>query len=114
MALGHRSCSDYGRRSLDIALEDRVATTPERLFAKVVCSFSPLKIKTVSYSQLSNAISQAAWLIQASLGHVAPSQQTLWYTGASDLRYLVFALAASRTGHKVSSFETSPMLHHQY
>jgi hypothetical protein len=96
----------YGRRSLDQVLQSRALANPEAVFAHVVCAVTPIDIKAVTYSNLSNAISQAAWLIQRCIGKEDPLDQTLWYTGCSDLRYLVFALAACRVGHKVRTTPT--------
>lgn len=94
----------YGQRSLNAVIESTAAKVPEKAFGYVITSLNPINVKTVTFSNLLNAIHQASWLIESSLGSNSKQQQqqqSLWYTGTSDLRYFIFALAASRTGHKV-------------
>lgn len=91
----------YGHRSLNAVIESTAEKFPEKAFGHVLTSIQPANVKTVTFSNVLNAVYQAAWLIESSLGPNVTPQQTLWYTGSSDLRYFIFALAASRTGHKV-------------
>lgn len=90
------------------------AITPgQRLLATVVdnlATSSPTKelgvipmddgFKTVSASELSDAVNAMAWWIEEHVGKV-DQPETIAFMGATDIRYLVFVLACHKTGYKV-------------
>ncbi|EAU30279.1 conserved hypothetical protein [Aspergillus terreus NIH2624] len=89
------------------------AITPgQRLLATVVdnlATSSPTKelgvipmddgFKTVSASELSDAVNAMAWWIEEHVGKV-DQPETIAFMGATDIRYLVFVLACHKTGYK--------------
>lgn len=88
-----------GQWSLNAVIESTAQRLPDKAFGQVITSLEPVHAKVVTFSNLLGAICQGAWLME---GSNPTLQQILWYTGASDLRYIVFTLAASRAGHKVT------------
>lgn len=55
----------------------------------------------ISYSAFAKAVNRCCWCIEKTIGRSEISK-VLFYIGPLDLRYLLFLLAASKTGHVVS------------
>jgi hypothetical protein len=85
-------------------VDDTAASHPDRLWAEILLSTSPVSILSVDYSLLSSTLARVAALIESDVGPRALStdQLTLWYSGPSDIRYPIFLLACSKLGHKVT------------
>ena len=95
---------DGDRRLLPVAIDDIARLEPESLYAEYPRSSTSYDagFTAVTFGQLSSAINGAAWLLEAELGR-GLNHETLAYIGPSDLRYMVLAIAAVKTGYKVCS-----------
>ena len=96
---------NHGSR-LIIHLIDHIAhTTPSRPFCLIPASENIITecFKTITYSNLANAINRVAWYIRENFDRDGDTEAgTLGYIGPFDLRYTIVTFAAQKAGFKVS------------
>ncbi|KAL4966026.1 putative NRPS-like enzyme [Aspergillus stella-maris] len=85
-----------GKRLLANIVDDLALSNPTQKMGVI-----PSKdgIKTVTARELSDAVHATAWWIEKHIGK-ATKQETIAYMGANDIRYIIFVLAAHKTGYK--------------
>ena len=98
----HSTVDNNARKLLPVAIDEIARNEPDAHYAeypKAPTSYEE-GFTPVTYAQFANAINGAAWLLENKLGKGA-AFQTLAYLGPSDLRYMIFAMAAVKAGYKV-------------
>lgn len=92
---------EYGRRLIPSLIDEIASCTPQKIYC-----YMPLMTRieddfqAVTYKTFSNAINACAWWIENEIGK-GEYFTTLAYLGPSDLRNIIFIIAAIQTGHKV-------------
>ena len=91
---------DHGRRLPTAVIDDRAVSGHQRPAALIPKS-SRLDdgYQPVSFGKLANAINRCAFWLRDKFG--TGRGETLAYLGVSDLRYLIIAWAAVKSGHIV-------------
>ena len=94
---------EYGRRLMVNLLDERAATEPDREWISVPKTDDPADgWKPITYAQGAKSVNQLAHKI-ANFTHHSPVEgdfPTIAFIGPNDIRYLVFVLAAVKTGYK--------------
>ncbi|KAL4954314.1 NRPS-like enzyme [Aspergillus filifer] len=85
-----------GKRLLSNVLDDLAFSHPTQKMGVIPSSNG---FKTVTAKDLSDAVHATAWWIVKHIGK-ATQQETIAYMGANDIRYIIFVLAAHKTGYK--------------
>lgn len=94
-------------RTIPGTIDATASTSPDQLWAQYPETQQHLEqgeLKSVTFHDLAQAIDNLAWRLDAAL----PSRrylQTVAYIGPSDIRYFIFACAASKCRLKVSELE---------
>ena len=92
----------YGHRLIANIIDERARDSPSNIYCSLQRSGDPKdEAQDVTYAQLANAINQAAWWIEKTLGK-STNFETLPYIGPSDLRYAILTIAGQKTGYNVS------------
>jgi hypothetical protein len=91
-----------GSQLLPLAIDAIAVGDPDRPWASIPIS-SKLSdgYRDVSFHIFANAINRASWFLESTFGK-ATSSETFAFIGKSDMRYHIFAMAAAKTGFKVS------------
>ena len=94
--------STFGRRLIPHILDDIAALDPSRS----ILSIPKSRILSEGYEDISSktfadAVNRCAWWMSTELGK-AQTSKALLYLAPLDIRYLVVAIAAVKTGHYVS------------
>ncbi|KAL9609999.1 MAG: hypothetical protein Q9167_005272 [Letrouitia subvulpina] len=102
--MGSRPISDdilEDNATLPSIVDKRARADPERLYGAStwIGDDGKLKVRRITYHDLSNAVNRCAYWLDARLGKLSDST-TLAYAGAMDYRYLIVTMAAAKTGHK--------------
>jgi len=98
----HKSKDQYGRRLIAAVVDKTAKSNPAKVFASIPKS-SDLSDgwKDISTAELAHTIDHVAWWIAETI-RTSKSFETLAYLGISDVRYVVFCLAAIKAGYKAS------------
>ncbi|KIM95835.1 hypothetical protein OIDMADRAFT_133809 [Oidiodendron maius Zn] len=92
----------YGERLLPQLIDEKARTHPDDVVGMMAKSEDiSAGFSTLSYSQLSNAISFTAHWIDAKLGSNNEVNEPICFIGIQDFRYWVMELAAMKTGHPI-------------
>ncbi|KAI4209012.1 MAG: hypothetical protein LQ351_008010 [Letrouitia transgressa] len=102
--MGSRPISDEileDNATLPSIVDERARTDPERLYGAStwIGDDGKLKLRRITYRDLSDAVNRCAYWLDARLGKLTGST-TLAYAGTMDYRYLIVTMAAAKTGHK--------------
>jgi acyl-CoA synthetase (AMP-forming)/AMP-acid ligase II len=84
-------------------VEERAHDTPDRAFA-IIPKTAALEdgYTNLTYAQLERGMDKMSWWLDEQLGS-ATNFETFAYIGASDHRYTLLCLAATKTGRQVRS-----------
>ncbi|KAL8717514.1 MAG: hypothetical protein Q9225_005246 [Loekoesia sp. 1 TL-2023] len=93
--------ADCGRRLLPTLIDHIAATDPSRPFASLPKSTDPRDgFQDVNYNCFASAINRCCWWLEREFGRPRCEFEKIAYlTGASDIRYAVFVIAAIKTDH---------------
>jgi acyl-coenzyme A synthetase/AMP-(fatty) acid ligase len=95
--------TNYGKRFLPCIIDQRAESGYAKPYAIFPRSEDPSEgFRSVSYVQLANAVNRLCWWMNSDASHMDGKGSTFAYMGPNDLRYLIFVLAAMKTGRKVS------------
>ncbi|KAH7020725.1 uncharacterized protein B0I36DRAFT_251534, partial [Microdochium trichocladiopsis] len=87
-----------GRRLFPTVIDDLAASTPDRIIYEYVRGKKATDgLEKVSCQRYANAISRAAWFLDDEFGQ-SPRGEVIGYIGPGDVRYLIFTVAAVKTG----------------
>ncbi|MCJ1433008.1 hypothetical protein MMC27_002367 [Xylographa pallens] len=101
MSLNHENATgpDYGHRLIPTLVDDLAETTPEYIFASIPRSAQFADgLRDVSIRTFARAVNRAASWIKSTIGK-GTAFETIAYTGPTDLRYYIVAIAASKLGY---------------
>ncbi|KAL4860612.1 hypothetical protein BDV12DRAFT_209040 [Aspergillus spectabilis] len=91
--------SIVGKRILAALVDEYAQSTPDRLFATIpqgpVVSDG---FRQVTFRHLANAVNAMAWWIEEHIGKNG-NKETVAYMAGNDIRYYIFILACTKTGH---------------
>ena len=93
-----------GERLIPHVIDQLAESEPNEIWAAYPASFEAFKqgeLTQITWKTLSNSINRLSWWLVDQLGH-GEHLETLCYVGPSDIRYFMFAVAACKTGYKVS------------
>lgn len=93
-------CDGRRGRNLPSWIDDEVGREPERICVQIAASQASESLQ-ITIGQLANTIDRAAWWLEDVLGGRGQGFPTVAYLGPSDLRYLIFVVAAVKAGYKV-------------
>ncbi|KAL5339881.1 NRPS-like enzyme [Aspergillus crustosus] len=91
--------SSVGQRILAALVEEYAQSTPGRLFATI--PQGPVVadgFRQVTFRQLADAVNAMAWWIEEHIGKNG-NKETVAYMAGNDIRYYIFILACTKTGH---------------
>ena len=92
--------SVYGQRLIPHLIDDIAHNNSSRTFCSLAKSSNISDgFQDISYGTFANSINCLAWWIEENLGK-SSTLETVSYTGPPDLRYIVLAIAAQKTGYK--------------
>lgn len=93
----------YGKRLIVSLIDQYAADEPEKLYASVPRNEEDLSqgFKDITYAQLANAINNASWWLESTLGKSNGNFETFAYVGPKDLMYQILAVAAAKVGRRV-------------
>jgi acyl-coenzyme A synthetase/AMP-(fatty) acid ligase len=92
----------YGRRLLNVVIDQRAAAGHDRPYASIPKSSTISEgFRDISYGLLANAVNRCTRFLTDTLGH-GDGSDTIAYIGPADLRYQILSLAAVKSGHVVS------------
>lgn len=102
---------DYGRRLLVHVIDERARDGHPRPWASIPVDRYSVEggYRDISYSLLSSAINRCAHWLKATISR-SVEYEPVAYIGPHDIRYHIVMLAASKSGHVVSSFQYSDAL----
>ncbi|KAL1847203.1 putative NRPS-like protein biosynthetic cluster [Paecilomyces lecythidis] len=120
IALEHQNSQEYGKRLFPHIIDERAQSGSSRPFAYIAKSPQAKDgFEEVSYARLANAINRASWWIVNELGSLLSEGDVFAYMGSNDLRYLILAVAAVKTGRKIlvpsprNTIEAQQLLFHR-
>lgn len=93
-----------GGRLIPHVIDQLAESKPNEIWAAYPASFKAFEqgeLTKITWKTLSNSINRLSWWLVQRLGH-GEHLETLCYVGPSDIRYFMFAVAACKTGYKVS------------
>lgn len=103
IALQHENSQEYGKRLFPHIIDERAQLGYSRPFAYIAKSpHAQDGFEEISYRRLANAINRASWWIVNNPSPLLSEGGIFAYVGSNDLRYLILAVAAVKTGRKVS------------
>ena len=92
---------------LPAIIDQRAAATPKRLYVVLVDpnpdNPDDLQVRKITYGEFANAVNNAAWWLERTIGKPSVPFETLAYCGLADLRNIIFTLAAVKVGFTVRS-----------
>ena len=92
--------SVYGQRLIPHLIDDIAHNNSSRTFCSLAKSSNISDgFQDISYGTFANSINCLAWWIEENLGK-SSTFETVSYIGPPDLRYIVLAIAAQKTGYK--------------
>ena len=90
-----------GQRLIPSCIDEISVSDPERPFVLTPKSADPANgFNTTTFRAFAGAVNSCSMWIERELGK-STDFETLFYSGAQDLLYPIFLLAAVKTGHKV-------------
>lgn len=96
----HQGSGGHRGRFLPSWIDDEAGREPKRVCIQIAASRTTEAVQ-VTVGELANAINRAAWWLDDTLGKPGKGFPTVAYLGPSDLRYLIFVVAAVKAGYKV-------------
>lgn len=92
----------FGRRLLPHIIDERARVGYDRPYALYPRNKNPNNgFRSISYSQIANAINRAAWWLEGILGNEEEKENSFVYLGPNDLRYVILVVATMKTERKV-------------
>ena len=93
--------NSYGQRLLPTLVDEIASEDPDRAIVSLPVGRNPSDgYEDVNFASLARAINRCSWWLEKNLGK-SSSFKTLFYIGPQDLRLVILAFAAIKTGHKV-------------
>lgn len=92
-----------GQRLVTTIVDDYAGSQPDRVYAVVPVDQEDLSrgYKDITYKRFARAVDAASHWLDDTLGKSNGTFETFIYLGARDLRYVIMALAAAKTGRVV-------------
>ncbi|RDW80997.1 putative NRPS-like enzyme [Aspergillus mulundensis] len=92
--------SPVGKRLLPRLVDEAAHSSPDRLFGIIPKGPAVSDgFRNVTFNDLAHAVDALAWWIDEHVGKAEQGKETIAYMGANDIRYYIFVLSCSKTGH---------------